>query len=83
MDDSAVCHADDAPRMMGHLPLISAGELLALVGTEAVEGIPCQCGLLPVMTPLGLRGMELEEWQTYRLLCAAAEQMAIGSEVGG
>lgn len=57
-----------APRHF--LPPISAMDLWLLVGDESVgDGVCPNCGVLPVVSRLGLRGMVALEWARYRKFC--------------
>lgn len=67
-DDARLRGLDEAPRMLGHLPLVSAVELFAMT-PDALGEIPLPCGLIPVFTPRGWRGMEAAQWAMYRRLC--------------
>lgn len=70
-----VCHADAMPRLRGHLPLVTAAWLYGALGDAAVLAeIPCSCGVLPVRTPWGLRGIEPEEWDRYCRIREAARR---------
>lgn len=55
------------------LAQISAEELWLLVGDESVGDAVCpNCGVLPVVSRLGVRGMVALEWVRYQKLCEVA-----------
>lgn len=80
VDALPVCHADDAPRLAGHLPEISGAGLYVLMGGDAVADVACPgCGLLPVFTPFGLRGITDGEWFKYCLLLAGLPETEVAA----
>lgn len=80
MDAFRVCHADDAPRLNGHLPEVGADELWIIMADQAVAEVACECGLLPVLTPAGWCGITPVHWGLYLALCAVG-RMDMESEV--